>query len=287
MILKSIFLTLFLALTMSVAAQVKKPSANPKPKTTSSPEIKKPPTVIGEVTTKDGKKVVLKSDNTWEYVQVPTDVAQTKEPEENKYLKIPLNADAARLPRGFMGQDFLWLHGILRKDGSFKSEFETTEDYDKKVAAKEAFHLTSQFAVFPYGGVPSYKREYNADSKQFSVSVNFEDKALFYYQSSYKPVFDFHSAFTSGVIGSSGIVVTNPNRFSAPFSFTVDAEHAKTIKENSKLLVLFHLQPPYSYDINDREVSGGKTIRILIVGEINDIWLVNQSTGEIYAKLMK
>ncbi len=74
-------------------------------------------------------------------------------------------------------------------------------------------------------------------------------------------------------------------------SFNVEAERAKVIKENAKLLVIFHLKTPFAYDYGNEEFSylAGNTtiIRKLIVGEINDLWLVNTATGEIYFKLVK
>ena len=87
MILKSISLPIFLVFALSVAAQVNKPVAKPKSKATPSPIVKSQPSVIGEVTTTDGRRVILKTDKTWEYIPVPIELPQIKVPEETNIEK--------------------------------------------------------------------------------------------------------------------------------------------------------------------------------------------------------
>lgn len=249
-------------------------------------------TVLDIVTTKDGRRIELRSDKTWEYAAEEVGVKKEMPPPveiiETDYSKKPLILSTVKLPKGFMGHDFDLLYDVLSGKKSYKSEFETTEDYLKKVSNLQALDKNSQFAVFSKKSFTTYDLKYDADLKVFTIGLKFEDRALFPF-TTYVPILDIDMFASSQGMLTKGIIVTNSTSLINPIKISMEAEKAKNTKENAELLILFSLKEPlfvnkenknFSYVIGNRAV-----LRELAIAEVNELWLVNKLTGEIYEKV--
>jgi len=223
-----------------------------------------------EAITSNGKKVLLKSDKTWDFVKeeatLETNIIK-RTPSE-----MPLDISITKIPKDFKGHDFDFLYEVIKGNKSFKSEFETTDVYQAKVADSKALSLNSQFAFFcrqyqPYDDdtLAFYKFSYNADEELFTITLT-ERKFIkcrskdSYYQ-------------------GETFFVSNDEILKKPFTLNVKAYLAKIIKDEAILLLLFK---PSKTSQSETEFQTK-----LIFGKIDNIWLVNEKTGEVYAKFMK
>lgn len=118
-----------------------------------------------EVKTNDGRIVILKPDGTWEYKK---DAPQPSPNPATNPVKPNIGADS--LPPNFAGQDaktlFTQLSDLKRR--LMKSEFETTAEYEKRVAQEKQKPLLGNLTIRDTFSlvVSNVEASYDADSQK-------------------------------------------------------------------------------------------------------------------------
>jgi hypothetical protein len=141
-------------LNIIVSGQVKKPPIKPKP--TPAPKIENLITEL-EAKTKDGKKVILRSNGTWVYFKEEFD-------ERN-----PVTLTIRKVPIPFVADDVKQVINFLEKN-EFplqKSEYETEQEYSIRLnkiqyETKSFTDITFRFTL---------KQEYDAENERFSFTL--------------------------------------------------------------------------------------------------------------------
>lgn len=207
---------------------------------------------------------------------------------EPTFLTGSFDPSVRQLPKGFKGHDFNHIYGILeRKKQIFKDEFQTTESYQKALALNQALSIDSKFAIL-FGGKDYFPLKFSYDADAQTVTYTLRLRSDKPYEANQEvQYFKFASRLSEykrndkTYFDSEGIVVINPEIIQ-PISFKTDPENAKVLKESAKFIAVFHLKTPYYYP---QQIFIDFDITRLLVGKIDDIWVINPSTGQIFGKL--
>jgi hypothetical protein len=286
-----LLLNVLLFSALALNAQTRKPRVKPKP--TPTPAITET-----EATTKDGRKVVLKSNYTWEYSKVPpvplvvpptpapTPIGTIiKSPFKNEDFK---GYDWKEIPKDFVGQDLAAVTDILKVRFEGKGEFETTVAYQTRLVENKQKNI---FELLPFDSTLvfkasyldllltnrystsklQFKAEYNADRETYKISfytlyganteIPYKNKDTF---TEYQVDFaNLEQLFSSEGYGNK----------TYSFTFPLSVEKAKSLKLNFVALFLFKLKEPFV-----------RSYSSTIIGNLNEIWIYNEETGEIITK---
>lgn len=102
----------------------------------------------------------------------PTPPAKPKPPTPD-FLSVPFNMETAKIPADFLGHDIEKLYNTFKnKQSGKKDEFETTEQYQKRLEAekdKPLFGTVAKDSILAF--VVKANSEYNADEQIMTVSL--------------------------------------------------------------------------------------------------------------------
>lgn len=237
-----------------------------------------------EIVTKDGRTVILKSNGTWEIKKEtttqPTPTSSTDTLNQFNQ-KLPFSSfSASKIPFGFRGHDVREILLILQERFLPKDEFETTINYEKRIAnAKtvpiyDGLPLDSWLVITerssPYSFIDDeihYVLKYNADLQRMSVTLKAGGILNDYVPEVGIVEFQNLSPYLLG---------RNYEPRTLSFDFSVDAEKAKALKENLNVLYIFKLKP-------------FTTLGSKLKGDLSEIWFygpqVNGAGSEVLHKL--
>lgn len=249
-----------------------------------------------EVTTKDGRTVILKPDGTWEFKKVvpqpsPTPVANSSKPIEA----------TNSLPVNFAGQDAsnLLVKLLDLKVRLTKNEFETTAQYEKRIAEEiqkpiiDNLTIKDTFSIV----ISRVETEYNADTQkmQFSLSVLESSSRKYGGVRDKKTAYDLKDVNLYSIIWSAGILetyglffddlnnlaLTEKGYYSKGFTaeLSLDVEEAKRLKSTVKAAVLVKFEEPYAIDDGYGLVSKQFQTRLV------DVYFFDPQTGKILVKM--
>jgi len=230
----------------SILAQVKKPVAKPAPKLT--PKIETPIIEI-EAITKDGKKVVLKSNKTWDYAK---EVTASEKPKENlpiKKLPVPFLADNVKEVLAFLAKDEWQFR---------KSEFETEQEYSNRLSKIQYETSTTKKPLTDVVFIFPLKQDYDAERETFSFELyNF---------------LDYRTVSTLKLVRrrNNEYLVYEPS-----FSFKMPREQARKVAYNLKVAVF-----GYPVKIDNSYKDDSKLSFFL-----KRLVVFNEGTGDIYHEL--
>jgi|GEM_PF-4135154 len=224
-----------------------------------------------ELTTKDGRIVVLKPDGTWEFKKIAPQSSPT--PAVNK---VKSNVSTDSLPLNFTGQDIETLFSKLRnlEVRLTKGEFETTTQYEKRIAEEiqkpiiDNLTLEDSFSLV----TSRIRAEYDADTQKMKYLLSIigglsDDNYRFY---------GFGEGYSTYEIVFRDINKLIPKRgYLTDFSIEVplDVEEAKRLKTTTKAVAIVKLEKPY--------IEGSDDLRVRLI----DVYLFDPQTGKILAKI--
>jgi hypothetical protein len=250
-----------------------------------------------EVKTNDGRIVILKPDGTWEYKKDNPQPSPTPSVNPAKG-----NNGADSLPPNFTGHDaetlFTQLSGLKKR--LVKNEFETTSDYEKRVAQEKQKPILGNLTIRDTFSlvIPNVRASYDADSQKmlFFLPVEKNPLAELYrdsgmgqdrktaYNLEYIDRYNIQWRDDSGY-GRQGIFFDELGNlgltgesYSQGFSAEVNlgVEDAKRLKTMSKAVAIVQFEEPY--------VGSGRVDRQLQV-RLMDIYFFDHQTGRILAKV--
>lgn len=254
-----------------------------------------------EVTTKDGRTVILKENGTWKY---KTEKEKSDETTNNSQKigtnltnkissfdnKLPFNDfEAKSIPFNFDGHDMTEICGVIKERFKSKDEFETTAAYEKRIAEAGKTNIYEKLpidSILAYEKNPEglfgryydgiiYRLNYDADKSQMSVTIISENILQ-----DYKPIIEIERAYGCKIyfdnlekyFTDSRRAFSTRNERTFSINFNISAEEAKDLKENLQLLYLFNLKPPFSpYNTVNSNLS--------------EIWLFSRITKKVVFKL--
>ncbi|MFM9905088.1 MAG: hypothetical protein ACKVQJ_11015 [Pyrinomonadaceae bacterium] len=257
---KLLLCSLFLPLTFSTFAQIPSPI---------------------ESTTKDGRTVILKPDGTWEFKKAVPQPSPTPIPDEVKQKSISFAP-------GFTGDDLSTLFNRLidMKKRFTKSEFETTAQYEKRLAAEiQKPILNTSTIKDTFTLLYPVESEYDADFQKMKFSLRID-------ASSYADIlqrkpgslssmnrYSIYSVSTSLYFDDiNGLKLTSKDYwkgFSTEVSLGV--EEAKRLKNAAMAAVVISCKEPYALQ------AGQYTHQVQ--GRLIDVYFFDQQTGKILAKM--
>lgn len=231
-----------------------------------------------EITTKDGKTVILKENGTWKY---KTEKEKSNETTNNSQTidsnlinkisafdkKLPFNDfEAKSIPFNFDGHDMTEICGFIKERFKSKDEFETTVAYEKRILEAGKTNL---YDKLPIDSLLAYKKNpdgsfsnfdgitfrlnYDADKSQMTVTIIIDSILQVYMpiieiERSYNCKIDFNNLekyFTNTDSKKESYALNNNSKRTLSVNFNINAEEAKDLKENLRLLYLFNLKPPF------------------------------------------
>lgn len=241
---------------------------------------------------------------------------------KDNYLKTEFDSKINVLPNKFLGHDIRIIYNALsnRKNVSSKSEFETTEQYNKRVEVEYSKPIMGKMGLndLYVMSVPA-KMEYDADKSIAYVDIrtsmvrngykledntieitgpNISSSASNYIGSN---AFGATTEVTSSHSKDSYLAVVNPSvlgmankdDYFKGIRFTinnVDIEKAKLLKENARVLLLFNLSSPYTSSgfggtsaTFDSPYSSYRE-SLNVYGKVTAAWIYNFNDGEVLLK---
>lgn len=252
-----------------------------------------------EVVTKDGRTVILKPDGTWEFKKV---VLQPSPTPATSLIKSSVPTDS--LPSNFAGHDIKTLVTQLLdlKKRLVKNEFETTAQYEKRIAEElqkpiiDNLTIKDSFSLV----VSGVRAEYNADTQkmQFFLPIEKSRMAELLRSSSSlsrdkKTAYDLSDVNlysiqwrsergydTQGIFFDemNNLLPTEKN-YSQGFSAEValSVEDAKRLKNAVKAVVVVQLEEPYA--------GRGGLVDTQLQVRLVDVYFFDPQTGKILAKM--
>ena len=225
-----------------------------------------------EVTTKDGRIVVLKPDGTWQFkIAKPVEeVKKTDQPTQNTAVinslatfdnKLPFDDfNASKIPARFSGHSVPEMISILARRFADKDEFETTATYASRIASAksqgiyEKLPLDSTLVVMPTYAFT--EAAYDADKAKMSIELRFD------YTADLRRV----------------RLRNTPERLAT--AFDIDAVAAKDLKANLEALYLIKLREPF-FEKGAGLLSDGD----YLIADLLEVWYFNKSTGKVEQKV--
>ena len=249
-----------------------------------------------EITTKDGRTVILKPDGTWEFKKVVPQPSPTPVINSSKTIE---TSDS--LPVNFAGQGIDSLHAKLfdLKTRLTKSEFETTAQYEKRAIEEIQKPITGNLTVKDSFSivVPRVEAEYNADTQKmrFSLSVweniiqpsgdvqgkktarNLEDFNL--YRIIWRDDDEIYGLYFDEL---NNLALTGKG-FDSKFiaEVSLEVEEAKRLKNTVKAAVLVKFVEPYAINGYSTYRSFEKQFQVSLI----DVYFFEPQTGKILAKM--
>lgn len=252
-----------------------------------------------EVTTKDGRAVILKPDGTWEFKKI------TPQPSPTPIVSsVKSSATTDSLPLNFSGQDAKTLYTQLLdlRKRLLKNEFETTAQYEKRVAEELQKPITDNLTVKDTFSivVSGVRANYNADSQKMQFFLPIEksqmaellrsssglsrDKKTAYdlsYVNLYSIQWRSERGYeTQGIFfDEMNNLVPTEQSYSQGFSAEVNlgVEDAKRLKNTGKAVVVVQFEEPYA--------GRGGLVDIQLQVRLVDIYFFDPQTGKILAKM--
>lgn len=255
-----------------------------------------------EVITKDGRTVILKPDGTWEFEKVAA------EPSPNATVgQAKPNMPTDSLPLNFVGHDAKTLYTQLLdlKKRLVKNEFETTAQYEKRIAEEIQKPILDNLTVkdtFSFV-VSNVYAAYNADAQKmrFLLPVQKSEMAELYRKSN---IYSRNNKYDGDLSRSNlysirwetggysmpsrqgvffdetGHLIVTGRDYSPGFSVEVplDVEKAKRLKNTTKAVIVAKLEEPYAGTLTNLY---GIQLQVRIV----DIYFFDPQTGKILAKM--
>jgi hypothetical protein len=251
-----------------------------------------------EARTSDGRIVILKPDGTWEYkkeAQQPAPAPATN--------PVKQNSGTDSLPPNFTGHDVKALFTRLSelKKRLVKSEFETTTEYEKRIAQEKQKPILGTLTVQDTFSlvIPNVEASYDADSQkmQFFLPVeksrmaelyrsagmsqdkktasDLEGVSLYSIQWSGNSRYDHIGIFFDDM---HNLTLTNksyPSGFSAEVHLGV--EEAKRLKNMTQAVAIVQFEEPYAGE--GLRIDNQLQVRLI------DVYFFDPQTGRILAKV--
>lgn len=269
-----------------------------------------------EVTTKDGKTVILKPNGTWEFKKVvpqPLPIPVTS--------SVKQNIGVSWLPPNFSGHNVETLFNQLfdLKERLVKSEFETTTQYEKRVAEEmqkpilDNLTIKDNFTlVFPS------EVSYNADLQKmrFYLSVrtishfdknhrktasNLADVNPNYFPYLKPKIFfdgfngvklweESKSLETEGTISRQidDLLKISKREFNTDYftaEISLSIEEAKRIKNTIRVAIIVQFEEPYALTYHNYEKKYEDEWQQQLQVRLIDVYFFDQQTGKILAKM--
>jgi hypothetical protein len=245
-----------------------------------------------EVKTNDGRIVILKPDGTWEYKR------DTAQPSPSP-AQAAASANKDSFPPNFTGQDVKLLSSKLSdlKTRLTKNEFETTAEYDKRVADEirkpiiDNLTLNDTFYLVVSSAPLGLESTYNADSQKmnFFVTVWKNERAEIYRRyggRDKRAIYDLTDANLYQIhLDSAAIFFDDTNGFPLSKKFwdgfsadvPLNVEEAKRIKKTARAAILVKFEEPYAL----RSYRDDSQLQVRLI----DVYFFDQQTGKILAKM--
>lgn len=268
-------------------------------------------------TTADGRKVILKSDGTWEY-QPAAQTSPTNKESVNNFDTKPFDLKQEKLPPNYRGHDAELLFSNLYDSTLYMRGNEKIADFNKRLQDNKELipdfnkkmgelKVDSTFA-FQANILPKYDSEAKIIKPSILIMPTRFSELSFLYSNKDKQIRSFaaQNAYgaqvTVNVIESESfrILTTNSEKFSSPLSetyverlganFEMDSETASQIRRSLMALIICKLVEPYgkyAADIIEPTFSKPNQTQVKekdVVTEILEIWYYEPVSGKIYHK---
>lgn len=251
-----------------------------------------------EVTTKDGRTVTLKPDGTWEFKKVAPEPAAT--PAEGS-VKSTVPVDS--LPSNFAGHDTKILYSQLLdlRHRLLKSEFETTAQYEKRVADELRKPIVGDLTIGDTFSIVAsgVRADYDADSQTMQLFLPVEKSQMAELQRrigsgrdrktaddlSYVNLYSIQLAREHGY-AKQGLFFEETNNFMLKkkdylegffVEVSLGVEEARRIKSMIKALVVVRFEEPFA--AGDESINRQFQVRLI------DVLFFDPQTGKILSKL--
>ena len=259
--------------------------------------------IVGLVKPTNGEAAKSTDDSGGPHVVAPQRINQTTVIEQTgqhgtsrvvDYSKAAFDPSLDQLPAGFVGHDTNRL--LEAVEGKLyhrpKDEFETTQQYENRLQIEEkkplfaedlTLSLDSVFASAVVRDAEHLRTSYNADLRRLHAELRiFHDKLREPYQevsmqadNRYVPPRFFFRNLADYRPTTQGNPYVNSEYYVLDFELPMDIDTARAAKSNLRVLFIYCLVSPF---IKER---GGKHI----TANVEQIWLYNFDTGEIYSKV--
>lgn len=221
------------------------------------------------------------------------------------YLSTSFDLNLSRIPVGFRGHNPIELYNNIKKKSIAinKGEFETTAQYEEKIEAESKKPIIGnlyEYSLFTFQSNNIFDLTYDADNQEMEAYITNIKEIELRNRILRKGTYNGTNAFgVSKEIDfeesiSHCLSIINCNKFTnLKAVFKISAEKAKQIKEKKLLSVIYigKLSKPYiqnNYYTNTptlKDPYDDKKRINYINFELNEIWIYNKISGEIYAKI--
>jgi hypothetical protein len=236
---------------------------------------------------------------------------------ESIYSKLPFNESVDMLPAKFMGHDIRVIYNVFvnRQEKSKKDEFETTEKYNKRIEIENSkpiignlglsdLFVMSTPAKLEYDAdkliayarisTSTVTKGYNTESGVLSIrGPNISSSENSYLGSN---AFGATRDVSSSHSNDSCLAIVNPSVFGITYNgalFTVnkiDADKAKLLKENMRVLLIFNISSPFiSRGVSASSATfdspySSRREESNVYAKVVGAWVYNYLTGEVILK---
>lgn len=234
----------------------------------------------------------------------------------DRFDRDPFDVESTALPPGYQGHNCVEVSNKLNGLKPEKDEFETSQDYSERV---ERIRLTPLYASVTAASTLAFSKEistsrvdYDADSESMNVSI-FPSKATMVGEKFFESaVIDRQVESRSEYVGVNAYgrkvnvartrylvcaatfnnidTISRKIRTPNSLAFKINPSDARVAKDNLGLLYILNTAPPFVVKYHEyaaptidspTELSFGGNV---IVGRLQQMWLYNIKTGQIYAK---
>jgi hypothetical protein len=234
-----------------------------------------------------------------------------------KYTNIQVDTSLNRLPPKYFGNDPRALFTAIekRKDKAEKSEFETIEQFQKRITNENSMPIIGKLSTDSLWSLQANeaKFEYSADSAEMNIYINFGFDGILKAISLSSVEINHGSYAASNSYGASTVVKSSdyesyaaaPCNYSEfPFKDTIgqhyigvkialDQNEAKNAKNDMKVLLIAKLADPLISEVERYHEATFSSPNTSIFSDryihinLNEIWIYNQKTGQIYSKIKR
>ena len=225
-----------------------------------------------ELSTKDGRIVILKPDGTWEFKKI------TSQPSPTSTLnKVNLSITIDSLPINFTGENIETLFSNLRtlEKTMVKSEFETTVQYQKRISEEMQKPIINDSKLKDtfFLVISRIRADYDADTQKMQYLLPISES----YPKDNYTIKGFGERYSIDIVFNDINNLIPKTKFYLgvfPIEVSLGMEEAKRLKATTKAVALVKLKKPY-INIFDLNVN------------LIDFYLFDPQTGKILAKLSK